>query len=116
TDLNRRLGSDLPHQIELDRLPRPRAVEVDHVQQLRSRPPPVSRHRHRVVAVDGLLCEVAAQQAHATPALQVDGRDDLHGAPLKQEPTEIRRPTLSSWRVCTRLWWRLYRKYTTSPM
>ena len=63
------------------RLARHRAVEIDDVQILRAGLDPAAAHGDRVVAVHGLALHVAAQQAHALAALEVDGRQDQHAAP-----------------------------------
>ena len=55
----------------------PRGVEVDQVQHLRARRLVPARQGERIVAVAGLLTEVASPQPDHPTAAQIEGRDQF---------------------------------------
>jgi hypothetical protein len=71
------LGHDVRGELELDRLPRHGAVEVDDVDPGRSFVDEPPRDRRRVGFVDRLVVEVALAQPDDPPVAQVDRREEL---------------------------------------
>ena len=81
-DLDRALdrGGDPPHRLEVLRLTRLGAVEVDDVQELGPFAGPALRRVDRVGVVGGLALVVALQQPHRLAAADVDRRVEDHAA------------------------------------
>ena len=69
---------DLAQVLQVDRLARPGAVEVNHMQSVRARLDPGASRGQRVLVVDLLGVEVALQEAHGAAAEYVDRRIELH--------------------------------------
>ena len=92
-DLDRALdrGGDPPHRLEVARLPRPGAVEVDDVQVLGALPGPAQRRVDRVGVVGRLALVVALHQPHRGAAADVDRRVEDHAAAgaLAQTPAKL---------------------------
>ena len=63
---------------EVDGLAAARAVEIDHVQEARSRLCPRTRRVQRVLVVDGARLEVPLHEAHCAAAEDVDGGVEPH--------------------------------------
>src|SRR5207249_9207463 len=57
-----------------------RAVEIDDVDERRTFLHPVTRRVQRPLEVDGLFVHVALKQAHTTAVLDIDCRNNEHGA------------------------------------
>ena len=68
------------HQRRVHRLTRERPIQIHHMQPSRAGIHPAPRHGGRVVAVNGCRVLDALAQLHTAPALDVDGRNDDHGA------------------------------------
>src|SRR6266545_2263537 len=75
---HRQLVRDALQMLERLRRPRPRPVEVDDVQEPGARFHPAARRLQRRVAVDGLLVEVALDEAHRLALGDVDRRIEDH--------------------------------------
>ena len=72
------VGGDPSELLQVHGLPRPRAVEVDHVQEASSGRNPPPRRRERVGIVHGAGREVTLAQAHGGPGEDVDRRIEVH--------------------------------------
>ena len=90
-DRHRELVGDRSRWSRILRRARPRAVEVDDVQEARARLDPRARRLQGRVAVDGLLGEVALDQAHGLALGDVDGRVEDHaGCHPRAQRGEVR--------------------------
>ena len=72
--------ADAPDGLQIDRMPRPRAVEVDKVNDFRTVVPPFDGLFGGIVPVDSLSGVVALEQADAAPVAHIDSRYDQHGS------------------------------------
>jgi hypothetical protein len=78
---NRQGGHDRPHHGIVQRQSAAGAIEVHQVEPLSALLLPGQGLGHRIVAETGHLVVIPLMQPHALAVEQVDGGNDLHGAP-----------------------------------
>ena len=71
--------ADRPHRLAIHRPSGKSAVEIDDVEPVETNAGEVAGLRRRIVVEHGRARHLAAQQANAGAALQVDGRKEDHG-------------------------------------